>query len=66
MKQSKKLPIERDTKTPKRLHVLAVRVDDEMLNELRAIAETELRPVANLVALLMKEALDARRKRAAG
>jgi hypothetical protein len=51
---------------PKRLHPVAIRLDDEMLAELRALANEETRPVANLIVALVKEALAARRKRAIG
>ena len=51
---------------PKRLHPLAIRVDDGLLDELRTLAEAETRPVANLIVALVKEALEARRKKAVG
>jgi hypothetical protein len=54
------------TPPPKRLHPLAIRLDDEMLAELRALAQEETRPVANLIVALVKEALTARRKRTTG
>jgi hypothetical protein len=48
---------------PKRLNPMAIRLDDELLNELRKIAQAETRPVANLVVALIKEALVARKAR---
>jgi hypothetical protein len=45
----------------KKLHTTAVRLDDATLNELRELAEREMRPVANMMAVLLREALDARK-----
>ena len=46
----------------KKLHTTAVRLDDETLNELRELAQREMRPVANMMAVLLREALDARQR----
>jgi hypothetical protein len=48
----------------KKLHTTAVRLDDQTLKELRAVATTEMRPLANLIAVLIHEALETRRKNA--
>lgn len=50
-------------KPAKRLHTVALRLDDEALAEIREEAEREMRPVANLLALLVREAMDARKAR---
>jgi hypothetical protein len=47
----------------KKLHTTAVRLDDSTLAELRELAEREMRPVANMMAVLLREALDARKRR---
>jgi hypothetical protein len=47
----------------KKLNPLAVRVDDELLEELRRIAKTEHRAVANLAVALILEALEARKRK---
>jgi hypothetical protein len=47
----------------KRLHPMAIRLDDEMLAELREIARNETRPVANLCVQLLKEAIAERRRK---
>lgn len=46
----------------KKLHTTAVRLDDQTLKELREVATAEMRPLANLIAVLIHEALEARRK----
>jgi hypothetical protein len=51
----------RNEKPQKRLHILAVRLDDETMAELRAIAKAEMRPAANLGALLITEGIERRR-----
>ena len=43
------------TNTPKRLHVVNVRLDDETLAILRAEAEEQHRPLANLLAAILKD-----------
>jgi predicted transcriptional regulator len=50
----------------KRLHPLAIRFDDDLLEELREMARAETRPVANLAVHLIKEALEARRLKREG
>jgi predicted transcriptional regulator len=45
----------------KRLNVVAIRLDDAMLNELKTLAEREDRPLANLCVRLIREALEARK-----
>jgi predicted transcriptional regulator len=44
-----------------RLNVVAIRLDDAMLNELKTLAEREDRPLANLCVRLIREALEARK-----
>jgi predicted DNA-binding ribbon-helix-helix protein len=46
----------------KKLHTTAVRLDDQTLKELRELAAAEMRPLANLIAVLIHEALESRRK----
>jgi hypothetical protein len=46
----------------KRLQILAVRLDDATMEALKAIAEAEMRPAANLGALLIMEGLQRRKK----
>jgi hypothetical protein len=57
------MPTERNEKPQKRLHILAVRLDDETMAELRAMAKAEMRPAANLGALLITEGLERRKAR---
>ena len=45
----------------KRLHPIAIRLDDEMLEELRAIAVDEHRPMANLIVAVLKNWLAERK-----
>jgi hypothetical protein len=47
----------------KRLHTIGVRVDDELLEKLRAMAEAEMRPVSSQLLFLALEAIAAREKR---
>jgi predicted transcriptional regulator len=51
---------------PKRLNVVAVRLDDDQLARLRKIAEREKRPVSHLIAYVLSEWLDAQEKKAGG
>ena len=46
----------------KRLHPINVRLDDEMRDELRQIAQAENRTLSNLIVTVLREYLD-RRKR---
>lgn len=48
----------------KRLHILAVRLDDETMEALKAMAKAEMRPAANLGALLITEGLERRKAKA--
>ena len=48
----------------KRLHPVNIRLDDEMRDELRALAEEENRPLANYIVTVLKEHLAAKRKKA--
>jgi predicted transcriptional regulator len=45
---------------------MAIRLDDEMKEELRAIAEEQGRPMANLIVFALKEWLAARKKKPGG
>jgi hypothetical protein len=56
------MPTKSNEKPQKRLNIVAVRLDDETMAELRALAKAELRPAANLGALLITEGLERRRK----
>jgi predicted DNA-binding protein len=47
----------------KRLHPVNIRLDDEMREELRALAEAENRPLANYIVTVLKEHLAAQRKK---
>lgn len=47
---------------PKRLHPVAIRLDDEMLEELRAHAVKQHRPMANLIAAIIKDWLEQQRE----
>ena len=47
----------------KRLHPVAIRLDDEMRDELRAIAEKQARPMANLIVFALREWLAAQKKK---
>lgn len=49
------------TKKPKRLHPVNIRLDDEMRDELRAIAAKEGRSLSNLMWVIVREWLDKRR-----
>jgi hypothetical protein len=49
-------------KKPKRLHPVNVRLDDEMREELRAVAAEENRSMSNLIVTILREWLDRRRK----
>ncbi len=49
----------------KRLHPVNIRLDDEMRNELRALAAAENRPLANYIVTVLKEHLAAKRKKPA-
>lgn len=50
------------TKTDKkRLHPIAIRLDDDMLDQLRTIAVAEHRPMANLIVAVLKNWLAERR-----
>ena len=42
------------TRQPKKLHSIAVRLDDQTLADLRAAAVEESRTISNLVALLIR------------
>jgi hypothetical protein len=45
----------------KRLHSMAIRLDDDMKDELREIADEQGRPVANLIVFALREWLTAYR-----
>lgn len=45
----------------KRLNSVAIRLDDEMLDELRAMAQDQHRPVANLIVAILKDFFEERR-----
>ena len=46
----------RDKEQPgKRLHSMAIRLDDEMRDELRAMAIKQGRPMANLIVFALRE-----------
>lgn len=47
-------------KPPKKLHTVAVRIDDDMREKLEAIAEDQARPVSNLIDFAVKEWLAGR------
>jgi hypothetical protein len=47
---------------PKRLNVVAVRLDDDQLTRLRKVAEQQKRPMANLIAYVLSEWLDEQEK----
>jgi predicted transcriptional regulator len=47
----------------KRLHSIAIRLDDEMRDDLRAIADEQSRPVANLIVFALREWLAEYRKK---
>ena len=47
-------------KPPKKLHIIAVRIDDDMREKLEAIAEDQARPVSNLIHFAVKEWLAGR------
>ena len=47
----------------KRLHPVNIRLDDEMRDELRALAEQENRPLANYIVTVLKSHLAEMRKR---
>jgi hypothetical protein len=56
------LGMTKDTRQrPKRLNVIALRLDDDQLAELKAMAQAELRPLANLCVALIMEAVAARK-----
>ena len=46
----------------KRLHTIGVRVDDELLEKLRKMADADLRPVSTMMVVLALEAIAAREK----
>jgi predicted transcriptional regulator len=46
----------------KRLNVVAIRVDDEMLAELRELAEKQHRPLANFIVAVLKDHLAVQKK----
>lgn len=50
----------------KRLHTIGVRVDDELLEKLRAMADAEMRPVSSQLLFLALEAIAAREKKPSG
>lgn len=50
----------------KRLHTVGVRVDDALLEKLRAMSEAEMRPVSTQIVVLILEAIAARDKAAEG
>lgn len=47
-------------KAPKKLNVIAVRLDDDMKEKLEAIAEAQARPLSNLIHFAVKEWLAGR------
>ena len=47
------------TQPPKKLHSIAVRLDDRTLEELRAAALRESRTISNLTAVIIRKWLDA-------
>jgi hypothetical protein len=49
-------------KQPKRLHPVNVRLNDEILEELRTVAAEENRSVSNLIFTILREWLGRRRK----
>jgi hypothetical protein len=48
----------------KRLNPVNIRLDDDMLVELRALAEEENRPLANYIVTVLKQHLAEKRKQA--
>jgi hypothetical protein len=50
----------------KRLHTIGVRVDDDLLEKLREMADAELRPISTQLVVLALEGIAAREKKAAG
>lgn len=48
------------TRLPKKLHSLQIRLDEESMAKLQAIALEEHRTVANLISLMVLEGLKAR------
>ena len=46
------------TQKPKKLNVVAVRLDDDQLARIRAAAEKQKRPIANLLAFIVSEWLE--------
>ena len=50
-------------RSKKRLHSIAIRIDDEMRDELRAMAEEQARPMANLIVFALKEWLAAQKQK---
>jgi predicted DNA-binding protein len=48
----------------KRLNPVNIRLDDEMLSELRVLAEEENRPLANYIVTVLKQHLAEKRKQA--
>ncbi|WP_088347475.1 MULTISPECIES: hypothetical protein [Rhodomicrobium] len=44
-----------EQRSKKRLHSMAIRLDDEMKDDLRAIADEQGRPVANLIVFALRE-----------
>jgi hypothetical protein len=51
------------TPKKKRLHTIGVRVDDDLLEKLRVMAEAEMRPVSSQLLFLALEAIAARENR---
>lgn len=49
-----------DTKHPKRLHTVNVRLDDATLEQLRVVALAENRTVSNLIGTFIRDCLKAR------
>jgi predicted DNA-binding protein len=47
----------------KRLHPVNIRLDDEMRDELRALADAENRPLANYIVTVLKAHLGERKKK---
>ena len=49
-------------KPPKKLHVVAVRMDDEMKERFEKIAAAQRRPLANMIQFALAEWLEAKEK----